>query len=508
MTQTLSPHPFIETRPTPDWDDLTALLIVEPDPESWMPTAQAIGQAGFILDCLEKAFQAHFDLSPRLWLGAANDEESLFGLEGRFAPIHTPDVFGRGGADAVRKAQAALPVIGEPYRSVKLGAIVRDSPLQLRAPFDPEHDEDDAALLESLASDGQRVPVLLVETPESQPPTFTILDGHRRIAALRQMGHETVKALIFNHESAEYLITLTANVRKHLTPLQQARAISRLRERHGLTIEAIARRVGLSSRYITELRALLETDPAIQAALERGEIKAKTALALGQALREHQPRLAEIAAAHGLSEADARRLVARIQDTGETPEQAARVLGIGISEGGDSSKPSMTCPGPGPSSSTSMPVCAGTPPAYAPQRAPTAVVPLPFALCICAVTTTSPYGPPLYEATMSPPVPALRRVWETISMSPLRSVQLGPRLVEFERSKSSLVGQPIGVFVGVLVGVFVGVLVGVGVASPVRGRSPPPAPGCRPRPGCRRRTRRFALPSGESASTYSHPSEW
>jgi len=224
-----------------------------------------------------------------------------------------------------------------------LDTITGESPLQVRAPFDPGHDEDDGALLESLESDGQRVPVLLVEASEGLPPTFTILDGHRRIAALRHLNRETVKAILFNRSSLECdLITLTANVRRHLTPLEQARAIARLRERHHLTVEEIAKRVGLSSRYIGELKALLETDPAIQAALERGEIKAKAALALGQAPREHQPRLAEIAATHGLSEADSRRLVARIGDAGETPEQAALALGIGIgvSESGEPTKPS------------------------------------------------------------------------------------------------------------------------------------------------------------------------
>ncbi len=247
--------------------------------------------------------------------------------------IKMPDMFGHLNPAALRRAQAvaqsALPIPGERYREVKLSAITEDSPLQVRAPFDPEQDEDDRALLESLEGDGQRVPVLLVEDPDSQAPAFTILDGHRRIAALRRLNRETVKAVVFDQETVECdLITLTANVRKHLTPLQQARAIARLRERHQLTVEEIARRVGLTPRYLSELKALVETDPTLQAALESGSIKAKTALALGQAPREHQPRLAEIAAAHGLSEAEAKRLVTRLHDTSETPEQAARALGF------------------------------------------------------------------------------------------------------------------------------------------------------------------------------------
>ena len=227
-------------------------------------------------------------------------------------------------------AQASKVILDEQYREVRLSAVVGESPLQARAPFAPEQD-DDQALLESIASDGQRVPVLLVETAggEGVPLAYTLLDGHRRIAALRQLNRETVKAVIVRHDSLECdLITLTANVRKHLTPLEQARVIARLRERHGLTLEHIAKKVGLSARYVTELRALLETDPAIQVALEKGAIKAKTALALGQAPREQQPELANIAAHHPVSEADAKRWVARLADTGETPEQAALALGL------------------------------------------------------------------------------------------------------------------------------------------------------------------------------------
>jgi hypothetical protein len=44
----------------------------------------------------------------------------------------------------------------------------------IRAPFDPEHDDDDCALVDSLVSDGQRVPILLVEVPNSVPLEYTV----------------------------------------------------------------------------------------------------------------------------------------------------------------------------------------------------------------------------------------------------------------------------------------------------------------------------------------------
>ncbi|MCC7359621.1 MAG: ParB/RepB/Spo0J family partition protein [Anaerolineales bacterium] len=233
--------------------------------------------------------------------------------------------------NALRRAPVPFrePSNAPPLRMVRLNAIAGESPMQVRAAFSPDTDEQDRALLESLASEGQRVPVLLLETANSVPPAYTPLDGHRRIEALRRLKQEWVQAVIHAAGSLECdLITLTANVRKHLTPLEQARAIARLRERHSLTLEEIARRVGLSTRYLTELRALLETDPAIQRALEQGQLRAKAALALGQAPRALQPRLAEIANGQLVTEADAQRWVSRIAEHKESPEQAARAVGL------------------------------------------------------------------------------------------------------------------------------------------------------------------------------------
>ena len=127
----------------------------------------------------------------------------------------------RSAAASLRRAAGAP--LNEPrdapgYRLVRLSEIVGASPLQLRASFDPDADEQDRSLLESLASDGQRLPVLLLENPNSLPPAYTPLDGHRRIEALRRLKHEWVQAVIHSSGSLECdLITLTANVRKHLT---------------------------------------------------------------------------------------------------------------------------------------------------------------------------------------------------------------------------------------------------------------------------------------------------
>jgi ParB/RepB/Spo0J family partition protein len=244
-----------------------------------------------------------------------------------------PNVFSRASVaklgEARAMAQTSRPIVGEQYREVFLTAIARESPIQARAQFDPEGDDEDRALVESLARHGQRVPVQLAEIEGASPPEYAILDGHRRIAALRHLKRETVKAVIVRQGSLECdLISLTANVRKNLSPLELARAIDRLRRLHKMTIEAIAQDAGLSRQYISSLAAMLEADPAIPAAVEAGHISATTARVLSQAPRELQPQLTQTAVACGLSDAQAKRLVGRVETTGEASDQAALVLGF------------------------------------------------------------------------------------------------------------------------------------------------------------------------------------
>lgn len=244
-----------------------------------------------------------------------------------------PNVFSRASVaklgEARAMAQTSRPIIAEQYREVFLTAIVRESSIQTRALFDPESDDEDHALVTSLAQHGQRVPVQLAEVEGANLPEYAILDGHRRVAALRHLKYESVKAIIVRQGTLECdLISLTANVRKNLSPLELARAIDRLRRLHQMTLEAIAQDAGLSRQYISALAGLLEADPTIPAAVEAGHISATTARILIHAPRDLQPQLAQTAVACELSDTQAKRLVSRVGTTGEAPDQAALVLGF------------------------------------------------------------------------------------------------------------------------------------------------------------------------------------
>lgn len=244
---------------------------------------------------------------------------------GNDAAIQTADPFRAVDGARLRQGPAPQPT-GKQLRIVRLDAIVGDSPIQTRGPFDPEHDEEDRLLAESLREEGQRLPVELALNPGSSPTTYTLVYGHRRVAALRWLGRETVEALVVA-EAGDlecHLATLIENIRKAPSPLKQANAISVLRSTLGLAVEEIAQRIGLTRQHVYRLLDLLTVDESLQEVLERREVASvKTIRALGQAPREHQPRLAELAAAHEWTEDEAKKTVDYMQATGTTPDEAA-----------------------------------------------------------------------------------------------------------------------------------------------------------------------------------------
>jgi ParB/RepB/Spo0J family partition protein len=243
--------------------------------------------------------------------------------------IKMPNLFGGKASTpaALTDAQSSRPIVGEQYRSVKLSSIVRRSPLQTRAPFDPEQDEEDRALVEYVQESADKLPpVLLVEI---EPGQYGLLDGHRRCDALQHVAQDEVRAIIKREGTLDCdLITLSANVRKNLTQMELAWAVGRLRREHQLAVKEITKKVGLTERSVELLEELLHADPPIQAEVERGRLSANAARALSKAPTESRPQLTQIAATHTLSEKETKRLIARVTSTGESPEKAALSLGF------------------------------------------------------------------------------------------------------------------------------------------------------------------------------------
>src|SRR5260370_23578524 len=60
-------------------------------------------------------------------------------------------------------------------------------------------------LLASLAATGQQTPIVVVAVGE-QPDRYLVIDGYKRIAALEQLGRDTVEAVVWPMTEAEALV--------------------------------------------------------------------------------------------------------------------------------------------------------------------------------------------------------------------------------------------------------------------------------------------------------------
>ncbi|NIV75601.1 MAG: ParB N-terminal domain-containing protein [Gammaproteobacteria bacterium] len=110
-----------------------------------------------------------------------------------------------------------------------------------------------AHLTHALETSGQLTPCLVVpdekealRDPEHrEAERFVLLDGYRRIAALRHLGADTVWVEVWRCELREALLTALARAQNRpLAPLREAAWLRELAARYGLSRHELARRSG------------------------------------------------------------------------------------------------------------------------------------------------------------------------------------------------------------------------------------------------------------------------
>jgi ParB family transcriptional regulator, chromosome partitioning protein len=178
--------------------------------------------------------------------------------------------------------------------------------------------ESERRLLASLAEVGQQVPIVVV-VKEAAEGSFVIIDGYKRVRALRHLGRDTVRASCWPGEEAEALIvTRLMQTAEPDTALEQSWLLAELRERFRFSLEELARRLGHSVSWVSRRLALLQDLPeAIQERVRRGEIgahgAAKYLVPLARANRQVCVDLMEATAATRLSSRDLGILYAAYQ---------------------------------------------------------------------------------------------------------------------------------------------------------------------------------------------------
>lgn len=177
--------------------------------------------------------------------------------------------------------QALIPVAKEVEEGEKLREIdidqIQPAPGQPRKKFDREKLDGLAA---SIREHGVIQPVVV--RPLKEGGGYQLIAGERRWRACKLIGYSRIPALVKECRDMDAVaVSLIENIqRQDLNPVEEASAYSGLMEKHGLTQEEIAARVGKSRSFIANTVRLLELPEEIKEMLADGRITAGHARAL------------------------------------------------------------------------------------------------------------------------------------------------------------------------------------------------------------------------------------
>lgn len=134
-------------------------------------------------------------------------------------------------------------------------------------------------LLASLADAGQQVPIVVVAVA-GEPDRYRVIDGFKRIAALRRLGRDTVRATIWPMTEADALV-LDRSLRSSEaeTALEQGWLLVELESRFNYDLEQLAHLFDRSVSWVSRRLALVELLPdGVQELVRSGAVTAHVAM--------------------------------------------------------------------------------------------------------------------------------------------------------------------------------------------------------------------------------------
>jgi ParB/RepB/Spo0J family partition protein len=191
------------------------------------------------------------------------------------------------------------------------------------------HPERQRRLLASLAASGQQVPIVVVVV-ENQPNRYAVIDGYKRIAALQQLGRDTVEATVWEMSEAEALVLdRSMRLSEPETALEQGWLLQELEERFGYSLDDLARRFDRSVSWVSRRLALVDLLPdGVQQQVRQGAISPHVAMKylvpVARANVADCQRMAEGFATHRFTSRQAGQVYAAWRDA--SPQVRQRIL--------------------------------------------------------------------------------------------------------------------------------------------------------------------------------------
>src|SRR5207237_91380 len=105
-------------------------------------------------------------------------------------------------------------------------------------------------------------PVVPAPRSAEEPNRYLVIDGYKRIAALGQLGRDTVEAVVWPMNEAEaLLLERSLRLSEQETALEQGWLLAELEERFGWALEELARRFDRDVSWVSRRLALVEVLP-------------------------------------------------------------------------------------------------------------------------------------------------------------------------------------------------------------------------------------------------------
>ena len=154
---------------------------------------------------------------------------------------------------------------------------LRVNPYQPRKTFNEESLRE---LAESIKEHGVIQPIIVKKSIKD----YEIVAGERRYRASRLAGKKTIPAIIrdFTDEQMMEIAVLENLQREDLNAIEEAMAYNNLMEHQNLTQEALAKKVGKSRSYVTNMLGLLTLPPEVKQLVKQGKISTSHARTLSK----------------------------------------------------------------------------------------------------------------------------------------------------------------------------------------------------------------------------------
>ncbi|CAM3495084.1 ParB/RepB/Spo0J family partition protein [Parendozoicomonas haliclonae] len=202
--------------------------------------------------------------------------------------------------------------------------MLREIPVEFieRGRYQPRRDMNPEALEElasSIRKQGVMQPIVVRPVGDGSEDRFEIIAGERRWRATQLAGLDKIPAVIREvPDEAAIAMALIENIqREDLNPIEEAIALSRLKEEFELTQQEVAEAVGKSRVTVTNLLRLLNLREDVRKMLEYGDIEAGHAKALLGLPDAQQLEAARTVVGKALSVRQTEALVRRMQQEAE-----------------------------------------------------------------------------------------------------------------------------------------------------------------------------------------------